>query len=77
MTVTTKLSKQGQISIPKKFIKLLNLNLDQLIDLSIVDNKIVINKKENPVTQFIGILKGKTNITSQEFIKLRKKEAKL
>jgi hypothetical protein len=34
-------------------------------------------KKQNPASQFIGILNGKTNITSQEFIKTRKEEAKI
>jgi hypothetical protein len=34
-------------------------------------------KKQNPASQFIGTLNGKTNITSQEFIKTRKEEAKI
>ena len=32
---------------------------------------------KNVIKKFIGILKDKINLTSQEFIKIRKKEAKL
>jgi hypothetical protein len=39
--------------------------------------EVVGNICENPVSQFIGTLNGKTDITSQEFIEIRKEEAKL
>jgi AbrB family looped-hinge helix DNA binding protein len=70
----TKLSKQGQITIPKAVIKQLGLKVDELVDMEVTDTQIIITKRPaSVVTKYIGILKGVTNVTTEQFLEHRKK----
>lgn len=70
-----KLSKQGQLTIPKQILKDLGIELDSVLDLELKNNHIIIKKRINPIDRFNGILKG--TITLDEYLKIRKEEAKL
>lgn len=72
---TTKLSKQGQITLPKSFIQELGLITGQLVDLEIKNNTILIKKKSNPLDEFVGVMDKKNPISSEEYIKIRKKNS--
>jgi bifunctional DNA-binding transcriptional regulator/antitoxin component of YhaV-PrlF toxin-antitoxin module len=76
-TLQVKLSKQGQLTIPKKILKKLGLDLDILLNLKLVDDQIIISKKGNVNSAFNGISKNKIDLKKDEYIKLRKNLAKI
>lgn len=75
MTKTTRLSRQGQITLPKQLIKKLDLKYGQLIDLEQKGDTIIIYKKQNTLDEFVGLLKDKVDITLEEYLDTRKKES--
>lgn len=79
MTVkTTKLSKQGQITLPKKFIQMAGLVNGEILNIEISnDGSIIIRKKPDVMNKYIGALNGIVDITTEEYLKTKKKEARL
>lgn len=67
----TKLSSQGQITIPKAFIEQLGLVKGQLLDIILANNKIIICRKDNPLDEFVGVMNKKNKMTSEELLKIR------
>jgi bifunctional DNA-binding transcriptional regulator/antitoxin component of YhaV-PrlF toxin-antitoxin module len=77
-TKTTKLSSQRQITVPKNFIEEAGLNLGQLVEIILEsDGRIIIQKKKSPLDEFLGLYEGKIDLTTEEYLKIRKDEAKL
>jgi bifunctional DNA-binding transcriptional regulator/antitoxin component of YhaV-PrlF toxin-antitoxin module len=74
---TTKISSQGQVTLPKSFIELSGLVNGQLVDLEITKKGILIKKRQKKMSKYIGILKDKLDITTEQYLKIRKEEAKL
>lgn len=61
-----------------KLLDLLNLSPGETVVLSAdPKNGITIQKKPNPAKKYIGILQGKVNLTTKEYLKIRKEEARL
>ncbi|MCK5588102.1 MAG: AbrB/MazE/SpoVT family DNA-binding domain-containing protein [Candidatus Lokiarchaeota archaeon] len=54
-TVSMKISSNGQIIIPKKWLEELGLNDNDLLELAKSDDKIIIRKKKHPLEEIIGI----------------------
>ena len=78
MTPTiVKISSQGQITLPKQLIKDNQINLGTQYECRIIDGQIILKIKPNPFLEFEGILKNKTDLTTNEFISIAKQESKL
>lgn len=76
--VRTKISRQGQVTLPKQIRANLGFEKDTLVNMSVENGKVIISKITNPVAKFNGIFKKMgIKLTAQEFIKIRKEEAKL
>ncbi len=75
----TKLTSQGQITLNKEIMKELNLSAGNMLEVYINKklNEIVLKKPENKLKNYIGILKGKGTLTTEKYLKTRKKEASL
>ena len=72
-----KVTSQGQLNFPKKLIRSNQVKIGVQYVCTIVDGVISLSEKVNPFLQYRGVLKGKTDLTTEEFLKIRKREAKL
>lgn len=75
--VTTKVSSQGQITLKKNLMEALNLTPGAIVQIEVDQGKGVISKPKNNLSKYAGILKGKVDLTTEEFIKIKKQEANL
>ncbi|MEI6728760.1 MAG: AbrB/MazE/SpoVT family DNA-binding domain-containing protein [bacterium] len=78
-TKTSKISSKRQITLPKQFLDYLDLDLGQMISITIKPGKIEISNPKNSVSQKLEKLVGsispkiKTNLTIEEQIEASKK----
>jgi AbrB family looped-hinge helix DNA binding protein len=76
--VLVRISKQGQITIPKSILKNHNIEPNSNLELEITaDGALVIKKHQIDVDSIFGSLKGIVTITTEEYLRIRKEEAKL
>jgi len=77
---SVKVSRKGQITLPKAFLKDLGINYGDIITIGLADDAMqLFNQKKqvkNKINQLLGSVKPKikTNLTLEEQIELAKKD---
>lgn len=70
--IEEKMASNGRIVIPKKWRDHLGLNDSQTVELELVNDKIIITKKEHPLLKAIGLFDEIPSFTDEEFSEAKK-----
>jgi AbrB family looped-hinge helix DNA binding protein len=70
--IEEKIASNGRIVIPKKWRELLELDDNQTVQLELVEDKIIISKKEHPLTRAIGLFDDIPDFTDEEYREAKK-----
>jgi antitoxin component of MazEF toxin-antitoxin module len=66
------------ITIPQEMLDQVGLKPDDEVIISLEsDGRIIIQKQKSPLDEFLGLYEGKIDLTTEEYLKIRKDEAKL
>ena len=64
--IEEKISSNGRIVIPKRWRDVLALQDNQILELELQDNRIIITKKEHPLSEIIGLFDNIGDFTDEE-----------
>ena len=70
--VEEKIASNGRVVIPKKWRDILALHDNQIIELELYENKIIITKKDHPLTKIIGLFDEIPDFTDEEYNEAKK-----
>ncbi len=70
--IEEKIASNGRIVIPKKWRDALALQDNQIIELELQDNRIIITKKEHPLSEVIGLFDDVGEFTDEEHTAAKK-----
>jgi antitoxin component of MazEF toxin-antitoxin module len=66
------------ITIPQEMLNQAGLKPDDEVIISLEsDGRIIIQKKKSPLDEFLGLYEGNIDLTTEEYLKISKDEAKL
>jgi bifunctional DNA-binding transcriptional regulator/antitoxin component of YhaV-PrlF toxin-antitoxin module len=75
----TKLSSQGQLTLTKEMMNILQIVPNKLLEVCVdaKSNEIIIRKPKSKTKKYLGILKDKVCLTTDEYLTERNREAGL
>ena len=73
----TRITKKGQVTIPKKYRDRLNIREVDIVEISLKDDYIIIRKADDPVEKLLGLaeeLRSKYKISAVELVRSMRME---